>query len=111
MLQIDSFGAAGCSTGILQCRQRSRVRQAKRGVVVAEAFGIDVPRTKRIAFVYAALLAGISGWLYAHMQRSVNPTPFDIEASIEYLLMLVVGGGAQVCRVAFAWARSRARRS
>jgi branched-chain amino acid transport system permease protein len=81
---------------LLASRIGRAIRALKGGVVVAEAFGIDVPRTKRIAFVYAALLAGISGWLYAHMQRSVNPTPFDIEASIEYLLMLVVGGGAQV---------------
>ena len=29
-------------------------------------------------FVLAGLLAGLSGWLYAHMQRFVNPTPFDI---------------------------------
>jgi branched-chain amino acid transport system permease protein len=81
---------------LLASRVGRAIRALKDGVIVAEAFGVDVPRTKRIAFVYAALLAGISGWLYAHMQRSVNPTPFDIETSIEYLLMLVVGGGTQV---------------
>src|SRR5258708_3983453 len=63
---------------LLASRVGRAIRALKDGVIVAEAFGVDVPRTKRIAFVYAALLAGISGWLYAHMQRSVNPTPFDI---------------------------------
>src|ERR1700751_1583091 len=30
------------------------------------------------------------------MQRAVNPSPFNIEASIEYLLMAVVGGAGHV---------------
>jgi hypothetical protein len=47
-------------------------------------------------FVYAALLACVSGWLYAHLQRFVNPTPFSLTASIEYLFMAVVGGAGNV---------------
>jgi branched-chain amino acid transport system permease protein len=42
--------------------------------------------------VIAALLACISGWLYAHMQRAVNPTPVGLNQGIEYLFMAVVGG-------------------
>jgi ABC-type branched-subunit amino acid transport system ATPase component len=53
-------------------------------------------RVKLIVFVYAALLAGVSGWLYAHMQRAVNQTPFGINAGIEYLLMAVLGGAGHV---------------
>ena len=44
----------------------------------------------------AAVLAAFAGWLYAHMQRSVNPTPFGLNAGIEYLLMAVVGGAAHI---------------
>jgi branched-chain amino acid transport system permease protein len=51
---------------------------------------------KIIIFVYAALLASLSGWLYAHLLRFVNPTPFSINAGIEYLFMAVVGGAASV---------------
>ena len=43
-------------------------------------------------FVLAALLSAVSGWLYAHLQRFVNPTPFDLNIGIEYLFMAVVGG-------------------
>jgi branched-chain amino acid transport system permease protein len=53
-------------------------------------------QVKLVVFVYAALLAGISGWLYAHMQRAVNQTPFGINAGIEYLLMAVLGGAGHV---------------
>ena len=38
----------------------------------------------------------VSGWLYAHLQRFVNPTPFGINQGIEYLFMAVVGGAGSV---------------
>jgi len=42
------------------------------------------------------LLACLSGWLYAHMQRAVSPSPFGLNYGIEYLFMAVVGGGSSV---------------
>ena len=66
------------------------------GLEMAEAFGVDAARLKIVVFVYAALLACISGWLYAHLQRFVNPTPFGINQGIEYLFMAVVGGAGSV---------------
>jgi len=47
-------------------------------------------------FVLAGLLAGISGWLYAHVQRFVNPMPFDIRPGIELLFMTLVGGAGHI---------------
>jgi ABC-type branched-subunit amino acid transport system ATPase component len=49
-----------------------------------------------VAFVLAALMACASGWLYAHMQRFVNPTPFSLPVGIEYLFMAVIGGAGYV---------------
>jgi branched-chain amino acid transport system permease protein len=59
---------------------------------MAESFGVDTAWLKIVIFVYAALLASLSGWLYAHLLRFVNPTPFSINAGIEYLFMVVIGG-------------------
>jgi branched-chain amino acid transport system permease protein len=49
-----------------------------------------------LVFIYAAVLAGLSGWLYAHFQRAANPTPFGPQAGIEYLFIAVVGGAGYV---------------
>jgi branched-chain amino acid transport system permease protein len=81
---------------LLDSRIGRAVRALKGGDVAAEAFGVDIFRARIFVFVYAAVLAAISGWLYAHMQRAVNPSPFNIEASIEYLLMAVLGGAGHV---------------
>jgi branched-chain amino acid transport system permease protein len=62
------------------------------GATMPEAMGASTFRYKLVMFVIAALLACVSGWLYAHMQRSVNPSPFGIKFGIEYLFMAVLGG-------------------
>jgi ABC-type branched-subunit amino acid transport system ATPase component/ABC-type branched-subunit amino acid transport system permease subunit len=81
---------------LLDSRPGRAVRALKGGLEMAEAFGVDAGRLKIVVFVYAALLACISGWLYAHLQRFVNPTPFGINQGIEYLFMAVVGGAGSV---------------
>ncbi|GJD48763.1 Vitamin B12 import ATP-binding protein BtuD [Methylobacterium crusticola] len=81
---------------LLRSRTGRAIRALKGGVVAAESFGIDTARAKIVAFVYAAVLAALSGWLYAHVQRAINPTPFSLNASIEYLLMAVIGGAGSI---------------
>jgi len=73
-----------------------RAIRALRNASMAESFGIDTARLKVVVFVYAALLAGLAGWLHAHYLRFVNPGPFGVGYSIEYLFMVVVGGAAHV---------------
>jgi ABC-type branched-subunit amino acid transport system ATPase component/ABC-type branched-subunit amino acid transport system permease subunit len=81
---------------LLDSRQGRAVRALKGGLELAEAFGVNAGRLKIIVFIYAALLACVSGWLYAHLQRFVNPTPFGLNQGIEYLFMAVVGGAGSV---------------
>ncbi|GGC88176.1 branched-chain amino acid ABC transporter ATP-binding protein/permease [Undibacterium terreum] len=81
---------------LLQSRPGRAIRALRGGGVMAEAMGVNTARMKVIIFVIAAMLASISGWLYAHLQRAVNPTPFGLNAGIEYLFMAVVGGAGHV---------------
>jgi branched-chain amino acid transport system permease protein len=81
---------------LLDSRTGRAIRALRRGHVAAEAFGVQAPRAKLLVFIYAAVLAGLSGWLYAHFQRAANPTPFGAQAGIEYLFIAVVGGAGYV---------------
>lgn len=87
--------AALATVNLLGGRTGRAIRALRSGGM-AQSFGVDRARTKLLVFVYAALLAGLAGWLYAHLQRTVNPTPFGALASIEYLFMAVVGGAGRV---------------
>lgn len=93
---IVVLAALWCIANLLDSRPGRAIRALKQGSTMVEAFGIHPGRTKTAAFVIAALLACLSGWLYAHLQRFVNPTPFGINQGIEYLFMAVVGGAVSV---------------
>ena len=81
---------------LLDSRVGRSIRALKGGAVMAEAMGVNTPQAKIVIFLIAAVLAAISGWLYAHLQRFVNPTPFSINQGIEYLFMAVIGGVGHV---------------
>ena len=77
---------------LMHSRPGRAIRALKGGVTMAEAMGVATLRYKVIVFVLAALYASVAGWLYAHDQRSVNPSPFSLKYGIEYLFMVVLGG-------------------
>jgi branched-chain amino acid transport system permease protein len=81
---------------LLDSREGRAIRALKGGTVMAQSMGVNTGRAKIIIFVIAAIAAGLSGWLYAHLQRFVNPTPFGLHIGIEYLFMAVVGGVGHV---------------
>ncbi|HNJ75860.1 MAG TPA: branched-chain amino acid ABC transporter ATP-binding protein/permease [Azospira sp.] len=81
---------------LLDSRDGRAIRALKGGVVMAEAMGVNTAWYKIVIFTIAAQFACVSGWLYAHLQRFVNPTPFSLTQGIEYLFMAVIGGVGHV---------------
>jgi ABC-type branched-subunit amino acid transport system ATPase component/ABC-type branched-subunit amino acid transport system permease subunit len=81
---------------LLDSREGRAIRSLRGGVVMVESLGISVFRTRLMIFVIAALLAGLSGWLYAHMSRYVSPAPFDLRMGIQYLFMAILGGSGHI---------------
>ncbi len=88
--------AAVAMLNLLDSRAGRAIRALKNGAQMAEAMGVNTFRYKVTIFVLAALLAAVSGWLFAHFQRSVSPTAFGLKMGIEYLFMAVVGGVGHV---------------
>lgn len=81
---------------LLDSRVGRAIRSLKTGSQMAESMGIDTLKFKIGIFTLSALLASMSGWLYAHFQRAVNPSPFGMQIGIEYLFMAVLGGAGHV---------------
>ena len=76
----------------------TRLGRAMRAVrdneLAASANGIDVYRTKLIAFALAALLAGLGGGLFASGFSYISPDQFAFADSIVLLTMALLGGAA-----------------
>ena len=82
LIWIFALASALAVTRLLDSRPGRAIRALKNGTTMAEAMGISTFRYKVIAFVLAAVLASISGWLFAHFQRTVNPSPFGLNKEI-----------------------------
>jgi branched-chain amino acid transport system permease protein len=88
--------ALALSANLLSGRAGRAIRALRGGTAMAESLGI-APQPLRLAvFVLAGLFAGASGWLFAHTQRFVAPTTFDVGPGIEYLFMAMLGGAGQI---------------
>jgi branched-chain amino acid transport system permease protein len=96
LIWVVVLAALWATQNLLDSREGRAIRALKGGAVMAEAMGVDTARSKMVIFVIAAAFAGVSGWLYAHLQRFVNPTPFGLHIGIEYLFMAVIGGAGHV---------------
>jgi branched-chain amino acid transport system permease protein len=61
----------------------------------AAAMGIDVARTKVVAFTLTSALAGVAGMVYAFVDNTVNPPIFGLENAFLLLFMVIVGGSGR----------------
>jgi branched-chain amino acid transport system permease protein len=92
VIGVVLVGCTWLCTNLLDSRSGRAMRALAQSRIMAESLGIDTARTAAATFVLAALLAGLAGWLYAHVERYVSPSPFGLSASIEYVFMVVIGG-------------------
>ncbi|HAA03136.1 MAG TPA: branched-chain amino acid ABC transporter permease [Syntrophobacteraceae bacterium] len=78
----------------------SRVGRALRAIHDSEraalAVGVDTARLKLMVFVLSAVMAGLAGFLYAHLVGFVSPSTFDFIMSVRLVTMVAVGGMASI---------------
>jgi branched-chain amino acid transport system permease protein len=60
--------------------------------VAAAAMGVDVRRGKIAVFTISAAFASVGGSLFAHYMGTITPDTFGIFASIDFVIMVVIGG-------------------
>jgi branched-chain amino acid transport system permease protein len=75
---------------------RSRIGRAFVAIrdqdIAAEIIGIDIYRYKLISFAISSFYAGVCGVLYTYYFGIANYEQFQIDVSIDYLAMIIIGG-------------------
>lgn len=64
--------------------------------LAASAAGIDLYRTKMMAFSICSTLGGIGGLLYASAYGYISPDGFSFDQSISFFAMLITGGSDSI---------------
>ncbi len=89
--------AAGGGTALFMANLfRSRLGRAFIAVrdqdIAASVIGINVFRTKLLAFATSSFIVGLAGGLTAYYRNIISWERFTLETSILYLAMIIVGG-------------------
>ena len=58
----------------------------------AQSLGIDTRRYTLMAFAIGSVLGGVAGVLYAPLTQYIDPVPFNLQLSLDLLMMVIVGG-------------------
>ncbi|MFT3865003.1 MAG: ABC transporter permease [Solirubrobacterales bacterium] len=96
-----------CGIGLLVARLRRSpagrmmiaVRSNERA---AAAAGIDVNRTKLLAFALSSWIAGVGGVLFAYAQQTVSPPTFEVFSSLNLVAIAFVAGVGRIGGAVFA---------
>ena len=80
------------AANLLDSRMGRAIRTLNGARLMAESVGINTVQLSRAVFTIAAIYAGLAGFLFAHFQRFISPTPFGLGISIDYLFMVIIGG-------------------
>lgn len=60
--------------------------------ISAQSMGVNLASYKTLSFALSAGFTGLAGALYAHQIKFISPEQFTLASSIEFLMMIVIGG-------------------
>jgi branched-chain amino acid transport system permease protein len=96
LIWIIVLGTMVLTHNLLRSRMGRAIRVLRGGNILTESLGISAFRVRLATFLLAALMAALSGWLDAHLEHYVSPTPYGATSGIEYLMMAMIGGSGQL---------------
>jgi branched-chain amino acid transport system permease protein len=85
-----------CAVNITRSKAGRAFKSVRDSEIAAQALGINLLLTRATAFSISAIYAGVAGGLYAHLLGYLGTTDYGILASLNYLMMVVIGGAASV---------------
>ncbi len=90
------FGFAAVTIYVVYRLVHSRFGRALRAVrddyIAAQMSGVNVARTRLIAFTISAFFAGVAGGLLGHLLRILTPGQFSFNAVFIGVAMMILGG-------------------
>ncbi|HEY0615880.1 MAG TPA: branched-chain amino acid ABC transporter ATP-binding protein/permease [Candidatus Elarobacter sp.] len=98
---IVALAVALLTLSLLRGRAGRAFEAIRNDELAAEAIGVPTRRAKIFAFAYAGALAAAGGAMFAAFLGLVNPDAVGIALSVDFLLMVVLGGGGLVAGALF----------
>lgn len=91
VLTVTALMVAGASN-LARTRTGRAFLALRESEIAAQASGVDVARFKTAAFVVSAFYTGVAGALFGFVVGYLSPDAFDVFLSVDFLVMVIVGG-------------------
>jgi branched-chain amino acid transport system permease protein len=98
---IVTIVAIVCAENLISSPTGLAMRAISENERVARSVGNNVQSIKRLIMMVSGLCCALGGSLYAHYVGYLSPGPFDVGFSVKLLLMVAIGGFADVWGVLF----------
>lgn len=92
-------GVLWLSNNVLRTKLGRAFLAIKENEDVAASFGIDIARTKLMAFMLSGMVAGVAGALQAHVKGSLSVLDFPIQQSLYFVTIAALGWAASAIGV------------
>jgi branched-chain amino acid transport system permease protein len=97
---VLTLGALWIGRNIRNSRTGRAWANVRDSEAAAAAMGISVARAKATAFVVSSAYAGVAGALMALAYGRISPDVFPLQLSIDFLIMIVLGGVGSIAGAA-----------
>ena len=89
---ISAVGAFILAWTLIHSKYGRNFTAIREQEMAAEAVGVQTLKSKKLALVFSAVLAGWAGGLYAHNLMFLAPLMFDLPKSSEFTITVIIGG-------------------
>lgn len=93
---VIAAGAIWYGRNLVRSRPGRALATVRDSEVAAAVMGVDVVRYKAAAFTVSSMYAGLGGVLYALAFGRIVPESFGFLLSVDFLVMIVIGGAGSV---------------
>jgi branched-chain amino acid transport system permease protein len=83
---------AAAAVNLTRTRTGRALLAIRESEIAAQASGVPVARYKTIAFAVSAFYTGVAGGLFAFVVGFLSPDAFDVFLSVDFVVMIIVGG-------------------
>ena len=94
VLAVTLFLATIATHNLKGSRYGRAMQAVSQSEIAARALGVDATGMRILAFVVAAVTAGLAGAFYAFLNAYISPDIFTFSDSVRFLLMVILGGAA-----------------
>lgn len=92
LVLVVAAGLIAAAVNLTRMRAGRALLAIRESEIAAQASGVSVAAWKTIAFALSAFYTGVAGGLFAFVVGTLSPDAFDVFLSVDFVVMIVLGG-------------------